>query len=167
MIIVVLGVMGAGKTTVGAALAARLAWRFLDADDFHSAENWAKLARGEPLTDEERRPWLDALRAQIERLLECGESAVLACSALRESYRRRLTPDRAGPEDIRFVYLQGDPSLIAQRVAHRTGHRAAPALLDSQLATLEEPRDALRLPAREPPEELVDRIVTAWRLRRR
>jgi gluconokinase len=165
MIIVVTGVMGAGKTTVGAALAARLGWRFLDADDYHAEESWAKLARGEPLTDEERQPWLERLRSELDALLARGESAVLACSALRESHRRRLTPDRAAPGDVRFVYLQGDAALIAQRVADRSGHRAAPALLDSQFTALEEPRDALWLPARESPAELVERVLTAWGLR--
>jgi gluconokinase len=164
MIIVVLGVMGAGKTTTGAALAERLGWRFFDADDFHSQANWDKLARGEPLSDEDRRPWLAALREQIDVLMAQGEPAVLACSALRESYRDALVPDAAERNDVRFVYLEADPELIQQRVQERTGHRASPALLESQLATLEEPRDALRVSALEPPGQIVETIVRAWRL---
>jgi gluconokinase len=164
MIIVVIGVMGAGKTTVGAALAARLGWRFLDADDFHSTESWAKLERGEALTDADRLPWLRRVREALADLLARGESAVLACSALRQSYRDALTPAGAGPDDVRFVYLRADPALTAARLADRTGHRAAPTLLESQYATLEEPRDALRLSTGIPPSELVQAIVDAWSL---
>jgi gluconokinase len=154
--------MGAGKTTVGAALAARLGWRFLEADDFHSPENWAKLERGEPLTDADRRPWLARLRQELANLLARAESAVLACSALRQSYRDALVPPGARPGDVRFVYLHAEPASIAARLEKRTGHRAAATLLPSQFATLEEPHDALRLPASEPPAKLVQSIVDAW-----
>ena len=102
MIIIVIGVMGAGKTTVGEALAARLGWRFLDADDFHSKENWAKLARGEPLSDADRAPWLARLREEIAGLLARNDSAVLACSALKQAYRDALVPANARPGDVRL-----------------------------------------------------------------
>ena len=164
MIIVVIGVMGAGKTTVGTALAAWLGWRFLEADDFHPPENWAKLTQGIPLTDADRWPWLARLRQELAGLLARGESAVLACSALRQAYRDALLPEGAGPRDVRFVYLHAEPAPIAARLEKRTAHRAAPALLPSQFAALEEPHDALRLQADEPPAQLVQSIIDAWAL---
>jgi gluconokinase len=164
MIIVVIGVMGAGKTTVGTALAARLRWRFFDADDFHSEENWAKLARGEPLLEADRAPWLARLCEEIARLAAAGESAVLACSALKQAYRDALVPPGAKPGDVRFVYLHAEPALTADRLSDRAGHRASAALLESQFAALEEPRDALRLDTRAPVPELVSAIVDAWDL---
>lgn len=164
MIIVVTGVMGAGKTTVGTALAARLGWRFLDADDFHSEENWAKLSRGEPLADSDRRPWLARLREEIAQRLARAESAVLACSALKQAYRDALVPPDARPEDVRFVYLHADPALTAERLSDRTAHRASASLLASQLAVLEEPREALRLDTTAPVSELVQTVIEAWHL---
>ena len=156
--------MGAGKTTVGAALAKRLGWRFLDADDFHNEENWAKLARGEPLRDEDRYPWLARLREEISQLLLKRESAVLACSALRQSYRDALVPPQAGPAEVRFIFLRADVALTAERVGARAGHRASTKLLESQFAELEEPADALRLDPRIPVPQLVEAIVDAWQL---
>jgi gluconokinase len=164
MIIVVLGVTGAGKSTVGAALAARLGWRFVDADDFHSEANWRKLERGEALTDEDRAPWLAALRALVGELTHSGTSAVLACSALRAEYRRTLIPEGASAGDVRFVYLHADALIIRRRLHARTDHRASPALLDSQLAMLEEPVEALSLKADVPTEQLVDEIIAEWKL---
>jgi gluconokinase len=164
MIIVVTGVMGAGKTTVGTALASRLGWRFLDADDFHSEENWAKLSRGEPLAEADRWPWLARLREEIAQLLARGQSAVLACSALRQAYRDALVPPGAAADDVRFIYLHADASLTAERVGERTGHRASSALLESQYATLEHPVSALRLDARAPVAQLVQAAIEAWHL---
>ena len=166
MIVVVLGVMGAGKTTIAAALAARLGWRFLDADDFHPEANWARLERGEPLDDDARRPWLARLRAELESLIARKEHAVLACSALRESYRAALVPRLAAPGEVRFVFLDADARLLQQRLATRAGHRASPKLLESQLTTLEEPRHALKVSASESPERLVDTIIQALDLAR-
>jgi carbohydrate kinase (thermoresistant glucokinase family) len=164
MIIVVIGVMGAGKTTVGAALAARLGWRFFDADDFHSAANWAKLTRGEALGDADRMPWLARLRDEIAGLLARNEPAVLACSALRQAYRDALVPPQARAGDVRFVHLDAEPALTAARVARREGHRAATTLLGSQFDALEEPRDALRVDASAPVDALVSQMIDTWRL---
>lgn len=139
MILVVMGVSGSGKSTVGEALARDLAWPFLDADAFHPPENVAKMAAGTPLTDEDRWPWLDRIAAELRAVLARGGHAVLACSALRAVYRERLA--RAG--DVRFVHLRGDYDTIAARIAARR-HRYMPAsLLASQFATLEPPIDAL------------------------
>ena len=139
MIVVLMGVCASGKTKVGRALAASLGWPFYDADDFHPPSNVAKMAAGMPLTDDDRWPWLDRI---VDELAPAGAdegNAVLACSALRQSYRDRLK--RAG--NVRFVYLKGDYATIAARVATRS-HKYMPAsLLPSQFATLEEPADAL------------------------
>lgn len=140
MVVIVMGVSGAGKTTVGTRLAAALGWRFLDADDFHPPGNVAKMAAGIPLTDEDRAPWLERLRELVRGALEAGEDLVLACSALKGVYRERLTVDSARQ---RWVYLHASRELIAERLKRRTGHYMSPALLDSQLATLEVPRGAL------------------------
>ena len=164
MIIVVIGVTGAGKSTVGAALAERLGWRFIEADDFHSESSWAKLGRGEPLTDAERAPWLARLRSELEDVVRRGESAVLACSALKQTYREALVPAGAKPGDLRFVYLHAEPALTASRLEHRGAHRASPRLLESQLATLEEPADALRVSNALPPVDIVRQIVDTWAL---
>jgi len=136
MIIVVMGVSGSGKTTIGEQLAQRLGCRFLDGDDYHPPENVAKMAAGTPLTDADRGPWLEILN----RLLRREANAVLACSALKESYRAILSRDLAA---CRFVHLRGSIELIRSRLAERQ-HRYMPAsLLESQFATLEPPRDAI------------------------
>lgn len=140
MVIIVMGVSGAGKTRVGKALAAELGWRFVDADDVHPAENVAKMAAGVPLTDEDRAPWLERLRGLIAQALERGEDLVLACSALRRSYRQQLAVE---PERMRWVYLTAPADIIARRLSERTGHFMPPGLLESQLATLEPPDEAL------------------------
>ena len=135
MIAVVMGVTGCGKSTVGAALAGRLGWPFLDADDFHPPQNVAKMASGTPLGDDDRWPWLDRVADELRRIDAAGGSAVLACSALKEAYRVRIA--RAG--EVRFVHLSGDPATIAVRLAVRK-HRYMPAsLLASQFAALEPP----------------------------
>lgn len=133
-----MGVAGSGKTTVGRTLADSLGWRFTDADDFHPPANIAKLSAGIPLTDSDRAPWLIALRTHID----ASDHTVLACSALKTSYRNQLI---ANPDRVGLVYLQGTREQLAARLATRSGHFAPPSLLDSQLATLEEPRDAFML----------------------
>jgi carbohydrate kinase (thermoresistant glucokinase family) len=156
LIIVVMGVSGVGKTTIGKSLAERLGAEFLEGDDFHPAANVAKMRRGEPLDDDDRRPWLEMLAAELARRAAAGVSTVLTCSALRRSYRDLL---RSGA-GIRFVYLAGDPAFIRQRLASRKGHYMPPSLLDSQLATLEEPGadEAIRVDVSLAPDAIVDRI---------
>jgi len=145
MIVVVMGVCGCGKTTVGQALAESLGWPFHDADDFHPPANVAKMAAGVPLTDDDRWPWLDRIVDEMRRALAGNGHAVIACSALRETYRARLA--QAG--DVRFVHLAGDYGTIAERLASRS-HRYMPAtLLDSQFAALEPPADAITIDVRD------------------
>ena len=139
MIVVMMGVSGSGKSTTGRALAAATGWTFLDADDFHPPANVAKMAAGIPLTDADRWPWLDRLRDELIAIEERGENAVLACSALKAAYRARLQQ----ANDVHFVYLKGDRSTIASRLALRDGHYMPASLLESQFAALEEPRDAI------------------------
>jgi gluconokinase len=139
MIVVVMGVCGCGKTTVGKALAAALGWRFFDADDFHPPANIEKMAAGIPLTDTDRWPWLDRLAAELGATERAGGHAVLACSALRQAYRDRL----AVAGDVRFVHLRGDRATIAARVAARPGHYMPATLVDSQFAALELPAEAI------------------------
>ena len=136
MVVLLMGVAGSGKTTVGERLAARLGWTFHDGDDLHPAANVRKMAAGEPLTDEDRRPWLAALREVIEGHERDGTDAVVACSALKEAYRRTLL---AGAPSARIVYLRGDRTLLEERLRGRRGHFFRAELLASQLATLEEP----------------------------
>jgi gluconokinase len=160
MILLVMGVTGSGKTTVGKLLAQKLGWLFVDADDFHPAENIAKMKRGIPLSDEDREPWLAAIHAE---LLECAaknKDAVLACSALKQSYRERLG---AGVE-LRICYLKGTYQEIAVRLQSRTGHFAGEGILAGQFADLEEPRDALVLRVSEPPEEIVADVLRKLKL---
>ncbi|HEY2103974.1 MAG TPA: gluconokinase [Chthoniobacterales bacterium] len=162
MIIVVFGVSGAGKTVVGQLLAQELGWQFYDADDFHSAANIEKMHRGIPLTDEDRQPWLKSLRQLIERCLVAGENAVLACSALKESYRQYLRINA----EVKLVYLRGDYDLIAAQLRQRRGHFMNPALLQSQFADLEEPRpgEAIVIELGRSPAELVQEIKTKLEL---
>lgn len=157
MIVVLMGVSGSGKTTVGLRLAARLGCGFSDGDSFHPPENVEKMRAGIALNDDDRRPWLAALRAAIEGWEQQGVDHVLACSALKQAYREVLSP--AG--DVTFVYLRGSADVIAPRLAARTGHYMNPALLDSQFATLEEPRDAIVVDIDRTPDEIVDAVVAA------
>lgn len=153
---VVMGVSGSGKSTVGTLLAARLACPFYDADDFHPPENIRKMSAGIPLTDEDRRPWLAAMGSRAAELLAAGRSAVMACSALKESYRRIISP---GGQGVRFIYLKGDQRLIGERLAARKGHFMPPSLLQSQMEALEEPADAIVVDIFGTPDEIVGRIL--------
>jgi gluconokinase len=150
MIIVLMGVTGAGKTTVGLLLAKQLSWQFADADDFHSAANIDKMRRGIPLTDADREPWLEALRAAILRWVAERKNVILACSALKQRYRERL---RIGPE-IKLVYLKGSYDLIFSRLQNRHGHFATASILAGQFADLEEPSDAVIVSAADSPEQI-------------
>ncbi len=134
--IILFGVTGAGKTTIGLLLAAELGWPFYDADDFHPAANVEKMRQGIPLTDVDRKPWLESLHHLIKTSLDEGKPGILACSALKESYREYLDVG----EGVEYVYLRGDFPLIQQRLAGRVGHYMNPALLRSQFEALEEPR---------------------------
>jgi gluconokinase len=154
MIVIVMGVVGAGKTTIGRLLAQELEWGFADADDFHPLSNIEKISHGIPLTDEDRDPWLQLLRDAIVGWIAAGRNVVLACSALKGSYRQRL---HAGPE-VRFVYLKGAPVLIAERLHSRHGHFADEQILSSQLHDLEEPVDAIVMDIAGSPKEIVRRI---------
>lgn len=135
-IVVVMGVSGSGKSTVGAELARRLGWRFVDGDDFHSPEHVARMHAGIALDDAARAPWLAAVAGWIRERLSAGETGVVACSALRRAYRDTLAAKNA---DVRFAYLKGDKAMLAARIAGRHGHFMPASLLDSQFATLEEP----------------------------
>jgi gluconokinase len=155
MVIVLMGVAGSGKTTVGEALAASLGWTFEDADTHHPAANREKMRAGIPLTEDDRRPWLEALAALIRGWRERGENAVLACSAL--SRRSRAILGVAAP-DVALVHLRGSQDLIAERLRHRAGHFFSPSLLDSQFAALEEPDDAVVVSVEPPPADIVAEI---------
>ena len=134
--LIVMGVSGSGKSTIGEKLAERLNWNFEDGDKFHPASNVAKMRAGHPLTDEDRWPWLQAIADEIDRICKAGQHAVIACSALRRAYRDVLVHGRS---DVRMIYLKGSQELIAGRLAQRKGHFMPPGLLDSQFKTLEPP----------------------------
>jgi gluconokinase len=154
VIVIVMGVSGSGKTTIGQALAAELGWRYLDADDHHPAANVAKMAAGKPLDDADRLPWLDKLNSVLQK----ENAAILGCSALKEAYRQRLT---AGLREVRIVYLHGSFELLSTRAAERK-HRFMPAsLLKSQFETLEPPRGAIEIDVAQPVAACVQRIVAA------
>lgn len=157
MIIILMGVSGVGKTTIGRALAQELQWRFAEGDDFHSAANKAKMHAGIPLTDEDRAPWLQSLRSAITGWLAAGDNVVLTCSALKASYREVLQVS----SEVKFVYLRGSFELIAQRLALRHGHYMNPDLLGSQFETLEEPRDAVTIDVGPPVPQIVKEIRAA------
>jgi gluconokinase len=159
--VVVMGVSGCGKSTVGKRLAKRLHCPFYDGDDFHPPENVAKMASGHPLDDADRAPWLDRLRDLIHDHLLRGESAVVACSALKRRYRDRL---RAGNADLRFVHLQGDFDLIWDRMRARPGHYMKANMLQSQFDALEAPDgdEALTVSIEEDADRIVDRIIEAF-----
>jgi gluconokinase len=161
--VIVFGVSGAGKTTVGKLLAREGGWRFYEADDFHSRANIEKMHSGVPLTDEDRWPWLQSLREQIQRCVATGENAVLACSALKRVYRQRL--EVSG--EVKFVFLRGDYEFIQKQLNQRHGHFMNPALLRSQFADLEEPKpdeDILTIELGRTPQELVEEIKAKFHL---
>jgi len=170
VIVVIMGVCGCGKTTVGQALANRLGWQFFDADDFHPPANVAKMATGVALTDEDRAPWLDRLGAEMRAVSRKGNHAVLACSALKESYRQRIArglqepgPEGDGGAEFRIVYLKGDAKIIEPRLALRSGHYMPSSLLASQFAALEEPRDAMVIDIRQTTDAQAAQIAAALR----
>jgi gluconokinase len=157
VILILFGVSGAGKTTIGRLLATNLCWKFYDADDFHPQTSIARMRKGVALTEQERWPWLHNLRDLIEQQLTAKENAVLACSALRKTYRQYLRVS----EEVQFVYLRGSYELIANQIQQRRGHFMDPALLRSQFETFEEPEPTdgvLTIDLGRPSEELVDEI---------
>jgi gluconokinase len=160
MITIVMGVSGSGKSTIGEGLAARLGQPFIDGDSLHPAANREKMAHGIPLDDADRQPWLEAIVAEMDRHRASGESLVLACSALKRRYRDFLRGDHY---DVRFVYLQASRELLAERLGQRSGHFFDPRLLDSQLATLEEPSpdEALRVGVGLAPADTIESIIRA------
>lgn len=161
MILILMGVAGSGKTTIGILLAEKLGWQFADADNFHSEQNKAKIARGIPLTDDDRAPWLVALRTAIENWESEKTNVVLACSALKRSYRDELqTAAERNSGAVRFVYLKGDYDLIYSRLHARHGHFATEAILKSQFADLQEPDDAITVTIAKTPVEIVDEIIS-------
>ncbi len=154
--IIIMGVSGSGKTTIGQQLAARLGWDFYDADDFHPAANIAKMTKGIPLTDADREPWLDRLRALIVSCRDENHPGVLACSALKAAYREHLIN---GDQDIQMVYLKGSFDLIWSRMSARKDHYMKADMLASQFAALEEPSDALVVDIDKSPDEICDEIL--------
>jgi gluconokinase len=160
MFILVMGVAGSGKTTIGALLAAQLGWPFYDADDFHSGANISKMVAGIPLDDEDRIPWLEELRSLIANGTAAGENGVLACSALKSDYRMVLSSGG----DIATVYLKADAALIRQRMEERRAHYMPTSLVESQFQILEEPEDAIVVPAAWPPERIVSAVRSAFGL---
>ncbi|MBK7859145.1 MAG: gluconokinase [Archangiaceae bacterium] len=157
-VILVTGVSGVGKTTIGAALAQAIGARFEDADAYHPPQNVEKMKRGQPLDDADRAPWLAALEAQVRAWLAAPDTVVLACSALKERYRAQLTVD---PEQVRVVYLTASRALLEQRLLARRGHFFDPALLPSQLAAVEEPSGALVVDASQPVAAVVQLLCAA------
>lgn len=158
MIVIVMGVSGVGKTTVGRKLAARLGWEFLDADDFHTAANIEKIKQALPLEDEDREPWLKAIHEELarrsaEKSAE-KQNTVLACSALKREYREKLQVN----SDVRFIYLKGTYSVIAERLRSRQGHFAGERVLASQFSTLQEPEDAIVVDADSPVDNVIAEI---------
>jgi gluconokinase len=154
VIVVIMGVTGSGKTTVGTVLAQQLGWEFADADDFHPPANVAKMKAGIPLDDADRAPWLASLRQAIEQWIAKRQNVVLACSALKKNYRDELAVDR----EVRFVYLKGSYDLIYQRLKQRHGHFASEKILAGQFADLQEPDDTLTVKIDQPVEEIVAEI---------
>jgi gluconokinase len=160
-----MGVSGSGKSTIADKLAERLSWAFEDADKFHPAGNVAKMSAGQPLTDEDRWPWLQAIGAEIDRVCNAGQHAVIACSALKRAYRDIVVHGR---NDVRFVFLKGTQELIASRLALRKGHFMPPGLLASQFKTLEPPgpdENPVTVSIDASVEKIVDDIIRQLKLR--
>ncbi len=160
-VIILMGVAGAGKTTIGQLLAEDLGWQFYDGDDFHPPANVEKMKQGIPLTDEDRAPWLDALRLLVWTLAQEGEPAIVASSALKKAYREHIL---GHTENASFVYLRGDYDLIRERLEDRRMHFMRPDLLDSQFQALEEPEDSLVVDIRQNPKAIVSYIKEFLRL---
>jgi carbohydrate kinase (thermoresistant glucokinase family) len=158
MIVLVMGVSGAGKSTIGRALADALGADFLEADTFHSPANVAKMTKGVPLDDSDRWPWLDAIGQALDQAVRDGKRVVLACSALKQAYRDRLLKE--GGRTGFTVFLKGEPDLIAARMSGRSGHYMPPTLLPSQLATLEPPKDAIVIDIAKAPDEILREILS-------
>ena len=161
-ILIVMGVAGTGKTTVGAMLAGRLHWLYAEADDFHPLENVEKMAAGTPLTDADREPWLAAIGHWIDERAAAGQPGVVTCSGLKRAYRDRL---RQGRPQVRVVFLEGSRELIARRLAARHGHFMRAEMLDSQFAALEPPEPdegVTEVSVEPPPNEIVDAILRAF-----
>jgi gluconokinase len=156
-----MGVVGAGKTTVGTQLAQQLGWKFADADDFHPRANIEKISHGIPLDDSDRAPWLTAMHNAILRWNAEGQNVILACSALKRSYR-----DQLGVVEVQFVYLKGPPELIQHRLRARHGHFASETILESQFQDLEEPDDAITVEINKTPEEIVSEVVEKLNIHR-
>jgi gluconokinase len=163
MFIVVMGVSGCGKTTIGRKLADRCGWPFYDGDDYHPAANIAKMAADIPLNDDDRAVWLETLAVLIHQKSQAGENGVLACSALKQIYREALK--RYEPQRVRFVYLKGEYGVILARMEKRHGHFMKPEMLKSQFATLEEPSDAVTVDVRLPEDEIVAKVLDEMELR--
>ena len=161
-VIVLMGVTGCGKTTIGQLLSEAVGWSYYDADDFHPKANVDKMARGVPLEDEDRWPWLHELSICVGHWIKLGSGAVLACSALKEVYRQRLIDGR---KEVFVVHLVGSRELIAQRLEKRVGHYMPPSLLESQFQTLEPPPDAIIADITRTPEEIVRHIQHSLELR--
>jgi gluconokinase len=162
VILVLMGVTASGKTTIGTRLAALEHWEYAEGDDYHSDANKAKMHAGIPLTDADRAPWLATLHEVLLGWYRSGTSGVLACSALRQAYRDELSGGIPSAE-LRFVLLEVPKDVLQERMAERKGHYMSPALLDSQIATLEMPKDAIRVAGDLPPDQVVQEIVTAIR----
>jgi gluconokinase len=158
MILVIMGVAGSGKSTIGQKLADELGWPFHDGDDFHPAANIQKMAQGIPLSDDDRAAWLAALAKLIRKLERAGRSGVIACSALKQSYRETL---QQGLNDVKFVYLKGSYSLILARLQARKGHYMRPEMLKSQFEALEEPQQTGIIDIDQTPEAIVQQIRQA------
>ncbi|MHC5595649.1 MAG: gluconokinase [Nostoc sp.] len=158
MIILIMGVSGSGKSTIGKLLADSLQWDFSDADDFHSPENVEKMRRGIPLSEADRMPWLQDLQTAIKHWLQENKNVVLACSALKDSYRQYLVLDC---ERIKLVYLKGSYELIQMRLQERHNHYMSEKLLNSQFDTLEEPLNTISMDVAQPPQVIVQNIRTA------
>jgi gluconokinase len=155
MVVIVMGVTGAGKTTIGRALAASLGWEFHDGDDLHTDASKRKMHQGIPLDDADRAPWLIAIRKLIETMLAEGRNGVVACSALKQAYRDEIVVD---PNLVKVVYLKGSKEVLADRLRDRSGHFMNPDLLQSQFDTLEEPHDAIIVDVAAAPEAIVNEI---------
>jgi gluconokinase len=161
--LIVMGVSGSGKSTIGEKLAEQLGWKYEDGDSFHPASNVAKMRAGQPLTDEDRWPWLQAIASEIDRLCEAGQHGVIGCSALKRAYRDILVHGR---KDVRIIFLKGSQELIASRLAQRKGHFMPPGLLASQFATLEPPdqsENPLTVSIDAPVDKIVDNVIRQMR----